>query len=328
MYRFQQKLKTLKGHIKQWNKDSLGNIFQEKERLDRRLQEVQVELHRQGPSTELKDQEWTLLQELNLKVKQEEVLFEQKSRNHWLRDGDRNTKFFHKATIQHRQCNRIVRLKKEDGSVVEKQKEIEETLNSYYADLLEEPNVDRRQAQSEIFRHIPRIITQEHNQILMRPVEMPELEEVVKQMARDKSPGPDGFTTNFFQEGWEWLKEELLDIVESSRKTRGILKSLNATFLALIPKEHGTEDPRKFRPIALCNVIYKIITKIIANRLRPLLPILISPEQAGFVEGRQILDGIILVHEAIHSLKQNKSAGMLLKLDLSKSYDKLNWDFL
>ena len=102
----------------------------------------------------------------------------------------------------------------------------------------------------------------------------------------------------------------------------------NATFLTLIPKEIGSEDPGKFRPIALCNVIYKIITKVIANRLRPLLPILISPEQAGFVEGRQILDGIILVHEVIHSLKQDKTPGMLLKLDLSKAYDKLNWDFL
>ena len=69
MYRFQLKLKTLKGRIKQWNKDSLGNIFQEKKRLDRRLQEVQLEFHRQGPTPELKDQEWVLLQELNLKEK-------------------------------------------------------------------------------------------------------------------------------------------------------------------------------------------------------------------------------------------------------------------
>ena len=107
-----------------------------------------------------------------------------------------------------------------------------------------------------------------------------------------------------------------------------MLKALNATFLALIPKEKGMEDPVKLRPIALCNVIYKIISKVIANRLRPLLPFLISPEQVGFVEGRQILDGIILVHETIHSVKNRKFQGMLLKLDLSKDYDKLNWNFL
>ena len=69
---------------------------------------------------------------------------------------------------------------------------------------------------------------------------MQELEVAVKQMARDKAPGPDGFTTNFFQEGWEWLKDELLTIVENSRRTRGILKAFNATFLTLIPKEQSS----------------------------------------------------------------------------------------
>ena len=84
------------------------------------------------------------------------------------------------------------------------------------------------------------------------------------------------------------------------------------------------EDPEKFRLVSLCNVIYKIISKVIANRVWILLPLLISPEQAGFVKGQQIMDGIILVHETIHSLKNGKILGMLLKLNLSKSYDKPN----
>ena len=78
-----------------------------------------------------------------------------------------------------------------------------------------------------------------------------------------------------------------------------MLKAFNVTFLSLIPKGEGADSPGKFRPIALCNVIYKIISKVIANQLKPLLLGLISLEQSGFVEGRQILDGIIDVHEAI-----------------------------
>ena len=78
------------------------------------------------------------------------------------------------------------------------------------------------------------------------------------------------------------------------------------TFLNLIPKEVGENNLENFIPIALCNVIYKIISKVIMNRLKPLLPNLISPEQSGFVEGRQILDGVILVHEVIHSLKSTR----------------------
>lgn len=107
-----------------------------------------------------------------------------------------------------------------------------------------------------------------------------------------------------------------------------ILPSLNATFITLVPKLYQAATPEKFRPIALCNVIYKIISKVIANRLKPLLPLLISPEQTGYVEGCQILDDIILTHEVIHSLKQTKNPGMLLKIDLSKAFDKLSWSYM
>ena len=117
-------------------------------------------------------------------------------------------------------------------------------------------------------------------------------------------------------------------MMEDSRKSGNLLKSLNETFLTLIPKESRTEDPGKLRLIALCNVIYKIISKTIANRLHPLLLLIISLEQVGFVEGRKILDGIILIHEIIHSIKIGKIPYMLLKLDISKAYDKLHWKFL
>ena len=95
-------------------------------------------------------------------------------------------------------------------------------------------------------------------------------------MALGKSLGPDGFTSNFFHHFWDMVKEEVVESVKESRIKRGVLKAFNATFLTLIPKEVGAESPDKFRPIALCNVIYKIISRVIANRLKPLLPNLIA----------------------------------------------------
>ena len=157
---------------------------------------------------------------------------------------------------------------------------------------------------------------------------MQEVEEAVNQMALGKAPGPDGFTSNFFHYFWDMVKDEVVEIVEEYRTKKGVLRAFNATFLSLIPKEEGANRPDKFRPIALCNVIYKIISKVIANRLKPLLPSLISPVQSGFVEGRQILDGVILVQEVLHSLKNSRIPGMLIKLDISKAYDKLNWVFI
>lgn len=160
----------------------------------------------------------------------------------------------------------------------------------------------------------------------MRPINPPEVEDAVKSMPSIKAPGPDGFTIDFFQHCWVTIKEEVCLLVENSRKVGRILPALNATFLSLIPKEANVVSANNFRPISLCNVIYKIITKIIATRLKPLLPSFISEERIGYVEGRQILDDIIHAHEIIHSLKLTKFPGMILKLDFSKAFDKLNWN--
>eukprot|EP00253_Pinus_taeda_P022654 PITA_22654 len=147
-------------------------------------------------------------------------------------------------------------------------------------------------------------------------------------MKKGTAPGPDGFTVDFFQAGWHFLGKEILDLVEESRINQKVWPALNSTFFALIPKGDNLEEANGYRPIALCNVIYKMITSLIAKRLKPLLDNLISAEQTGFVEGRQILDGLVVTQEVIHSLKVKKQKGMMIKLDLSKAYDRLNWKYL
>jgi hypothetical protein len=100
------------------------------------------------------------------------------------------------------------------------------------------------------------------------------------------------------------------------------------TFLALIPKINKPTSFGDFRPIALCNLCYKIIAKLIANRIRPILSRSISDEQLGFLKGRQILDSIGTSQECLHSIKAKMLKSMILKLDLKKEYDFINWDFL
>ena len=117
-------------------------------------------------------------------------------------------------------------------------------------------------------------------------------------------------------------------VVESSRKLGLILHALNATFLTLVPKMDKHADPSNFRPIALCNVIYKIITKIIANRIKNLLPAFIPEIQGGFVKGRHIEENIILVQEAIHSSIHRKEKGMIFKLYLANAFEMVHHEFL
>eukprot|EP00253_Pinus_taeda_P004914 PITA_04914 len=144
-------------------------------------------------------------------------------------------------------------------------------------------------------------------------------------MQSGKAPGPDGFNVNFFKACWETVKYHILEVVEDSRRSKKVLKALNASFIALIPKQENSMTPDGFRPIALCNVVYKIISKVITNRPKPLLPSLISEEQTGYVEGRKILNNIIQAHEVVQSLKNNKQDGMIIQLGLVKAYDKLSW---
>lgn len=119
-----------------------------------------------------------------------------------------------------------------------------------------------------------------------------------------------------------------LRLWKTQEEIKKVLKALNASFIALIPKKENYMTLNGFRPIALYNVVYKIISKVRANRLKPLLPTLISEEKTGYVEGRQILKNIIQAYEVVHSLKRNKQARMIIQLDLAKAYDKLSSSYI
>jgi len=246
----------------------------------------------------------------------------------WLREGERNTKFFHQAMIQHRQRNRIFSITIEEGSRLTQHEEMEQNLVDHFKDLLTEPQVNRRTAIERICNEIPELITRDQNLALMRAATLEEVEEIVKGMKKNKAPGPNGFTVEFYQEGWKFLGQDILEVVEESCRNQKVCPSLNSTLLSLIPKNANSDTAQGFRPIALCNVIYKVISTLIAKRLKPILSSIISPEQTGFTKGRQILDGLVVSQEVVHSLKTKKEAGMMIKLDLSKAYDRLNWDYL
>jgi hypothetical protein len=177
-------------------------------------------------------------------------------------------------------------------------------------------------------RLFPRIVTEEEVVTLESPCSSEEVLEVLKGFSKDKSPGPDGWTVEFFLHFFELVGKDLLDVVEETRLGGEVIRSINSTFIALIPKVNCPSSFGDFRPIALCNLCYKIIAKIIARRIRPILSRSLSEEQLGFLKGRQILDAIGTAQECLHSIKVKKLQAIILKLDLKKAYDCINWDFL
>jgi hypothetical protein len=137
-------------------------------------------------------------------------------------------------------------------------------------------------------------------------------------MPKDKSPGPDGWTHELFQSFFEILGKDLHLAVEESRLTRSIPGSLNATFFALIPKVNKSRTFHDFRPIALCNFVYKVISKIIASRIKTKLAECISHEQFGFLKDRLIFYVVGIAQECLHSAKTKKLSTIILKLYLKK----------
>lgn len=137
----------------------------------------------------------------------------------------------------------------------------------------------------------------------------------------------DGFPGLFYQRYWDQVKADVCNLVRDFLEGEANIEKLNQTNIVFIPKVPNPKSISQFRPISLCNFCYKVISEVLANRLKPLLPSIISQEQSAFIGGRQIHDNIVVVH--ISSIrKRGPKRFMVLKLDLSKAYDRVRWSFL
>jgi hypothetical protein len=163
---------------------------------------------------------------------------------------------------------------------------------------------------------------------LERPFSKEEVVVTLNQISGEKAPGPDGFTLAFFHHCWDVVKKEVLESLQEFYDQKAFERSLNSTFVVLIPKKVGASDVRDFRPISLTSSIYKIISKVLANRLREVLGSLLSPSQNAFIQNRQIQDSVLIASESLDSRQKSGVPGLICKLDLEKTYDHVNWNFL
>lgn len=172
----------------------------------------------------------------------------------------------------------------------------------------------------KLFNYISNIISEEQNRVLYQNISKGEVRAENFQLNPNKALGLDGFSMGFFQNFWDIMGNDPFLEAEESRSKMTMLGAINHTFLPLIPKKEGPQSMGDFRPITLCNTVHKVVTKIIANRIKEELNAVISKEQSGFALGRLIVEGIIIRNENLHSTKKERDAYMVIKLDILKAY--------
>ncbi|KAF7143420.1 hypothetical protein RHSIM_Rhsim05G0112800 [Rhododendron simsii] len=239
-----------------------------------------------------------------------------------------SSKLYIEEKIMRRQRNQVVKLKDENDEWQTDPDLIANTIQSHFTKLYAAP--PNREFE-DILSLVDPIGTEEVNAALTKSVSLEEVQKAVFQMGSLKAPGSDGFPSIFYQKYWDVVREDVFTGVNEFFQNGHILKEMNHTNVALIPKVNNPESMSQFRPISLCRFNYKIVSKVLANKLQPFIHSLITEQQSAFIPGRQIHDNVIVAHEVFHFLKRKKTGGKCyvdVKLDLNKAYDHVCWDFL
>eukprot|EP00253_Pinus_taeda_P012315 PITA_12315 len=323
---WEEKIRSLKRNLKVWAKRLQTPTSKRKENTDR-LAAHQIEMEQIPVSQGMLLKEIELQKEVHRASREEEEYWRQKSRMLWLKSGDKNTSFFHKQAEARKNFKSVSEIQFQN-TVIKDFEGIKRAAYSFFQDLYSAPEDPIIDPHSYPLNLIPNCVKDSDNDMLTAPISMEELEEALNNMEPDKAPGPDGFSARFFLTCWSTINKYLLRMVRKSQNCVKIGGGINSSFLALIPKEKGASDFSRFRPISLCNSSYKLVSKIIANRLKNILLDIIPENQGGFIKGRKILDNIVLVQEAVHSSCQRKEKGMVIKLDLANAFDRVRHEFL
>jgi len=247
-------LAKMQSSLSAWDKEVFGSVKRKIASLKQELEAERTNTLYRGPTAHEKE----LMNQLSESLAREEIMERQRSRVEWLREGDRNTGYFQAKAKARARSNRIQALKSSDGELVCDQTRLEELANNFYQDLF----MAQTDLEPELVcQHVPRKVSEAMCDILEQPFLPEEVEKALFQMGPSKAPGPDSFTAGFFQRHWALVKESVISAVLGFLNGGEMSNEVNKTVLVLIPKVSNPQELTQFRPIALCNVLYKICSK-------------------------------------------------------------------
>ncbi|XP_074265128.1 uncharacterized protein LOC141587553 [Silene latifolia] len=327
-----RKLRRTRYVFKNWTLNKRKSWNEKWSEFDDRL-EIELEIIFSGHSEEGYQKWHDTYIEFN---KAATLYWRQRSKIHWIKYGDAGTRFFFNSVKHRHDRNLIVGLKKDDNSWTFDRQELagifdDHFKNIYGVNISHGTFQQYQETHKHLFGNIKFLLSSDQQDFFSSSFTRKEVRTAVFQHGSTKSPGPDGIPALFYQKFWFHIKTEVEDAVLFMLNTGNISAEFNRTAIALIPKVASSKTVDNFRPISLCNVIMKIVTKCISNRLKGVMSFLVGDYQNGFVPGRHIADNILLSYELLHHIS-NKRIGkrglIAVTVDMSKAYDRLNWNFI
>jgi hypothetical protein len=321
--RLSAKLKTLKADLKGWHAQTFG-------RLDDRIGALVVTLK----ILDLKAETVVLTpNEMEARIKgfhdlwdllraKETQLFQQ-SRTKSLREGDVNSGFFHASIKMRKRRNSILALRVGDRwveSVHEIRAEVLDFFKCHFSDLeVDRPTLDGVPLNS---------ISEVDSAGLTAPFGEEEIRGVILTSDGSKFPGPDVFNFTFYKRFWDLLKGDVGMMFDQFYHSTTLPRGFSSYFVTLIPKVHSPTSLGDFCPIPLLGSIYKLVAKVLAGRLAPVMDKLISSNESAFIKSCQLVDGVVAVNEIIDFARKARKDCLIFKVDFEKAYDSVSWNFL
>lgn len=255
-------------------------------------------------------------------LEKQEVYWKQRSKQFWLCEGDQNNNFFHKYATGRRKQNQITKLQDSTGEWQDSKEGIQGVIVDYFAGLFKSSEISDELSDHEVVQQV----SARQNEKLTKQITRDEVKHAAFSMHPDKSPGIDGLNPCFFQTYWNVVGDDVVRCCQNFMATGELPCDVNKTIVCLIPKTKQPQKMTDLRPISLCNVLIRIVSKVMANRLKDCLAMLISDKQSAFVEGRLLTDNALVAFELNHYIRRKRQGanGVVgFKIDVSKAYDRL-----
>ncbi|KAL4383540.1 hypothetical protein GQ457_15G011040 [Hibiscus cannabinus] len=298
------KLKNIGVNLNKWQIACRRSAVQCKKQLQNRIESLLDQSITEARLEELK----LAKKELKSVLDKEEVYWKQRSRVKWLKEADRNTSFFHARANNRRKKNLIKGIENHLGEWVEKVEDIFQVAQDFFSKLFQSNNGT---SVDWILEAVVIVLIPSCPRFLLQT--LPSLH------------------ASFFRKFWASIGQEFICLCLNLLNGKACMADVNQTIIVLIPKLDNLTLMKHFRLISLCNVVYKTCSKVLVNRVKPLMSHCIAKNQSVFVGGRLISNNVIVANELFHYLKGSKNGsnkGAAIKLDMEKAYDRVEWHFL